>query len=152
MTLNTLQRYAKGKILDVGGGPGTYLEPLTRLGYEAWLCDLSGENVRRAHQKAKALGLPRERVRRANATNLGAYPARSFDAALVAGPFYHLVDPAAQKQVLDEVLRILRPGEPDRQYNPDAVLTGQFGLGCFVLFVAFLLLTVAVWWFWMQSR
>jgi hypothetical protein len=41
-----------------------------------------------------------------------------------------------------------KPGEPDRQYNPDAVLTGQFGLGCLVLFAAFLLLTVAVWWFW----
>ena len=43
-----------------------------------------------------------------------------------------------------------KPGEPDQQYNPDAVFGGQFALGCGVLFVAFLLLTAAVWWFWMH--
>lgn len=42
------------------------------------------------------------------------------------------------------------PGEPDRQYNPDAAFAKQFAVGCLVLFVAFLLLAVAVWWFWMQ--
>jgi len=41
-----------------------------------------------------------------------------------------------------------KPGEPDRQLDPDAFVAKQFGLGCLVLFVAFLLLTVAVWWFW----
>ena len=40
------------------------------------------------------------------------------------------------------------PGKPDRQYNPDAVLGKQFALGCGVLFLAFLVLTFAVWWFW----
>lgn len=40
--------------------------------------------------------------------------------------------------------------EPDRQYSPDAVLGKQFGLGCLVLFAAFLLLTALVWWFWMH--
>jgi hypothetical protein len=43
-----------------------------------------------------------------------------------------------------------KAGEPDRQYNPDAVLGKQFGLGCLVLFAAFLLLTALVWWFWMH--
>jgi hypothetical protein len=40
------------------------------------------------------------------------------------------------------------PGEPDRQYDPDAVFGRQFALGCLVLFIAFLLLTASVWWFW----
>ena len=39
-------------------------------------------------------------------------------------------------------------GEPDRQYSPDADLTKQFALGCVVLFGAFLLLAIMVWWFW----
>jgi hypothetical protein len=43
-----------------------------------------------------------------------------------------------------------KPGEPDRQFSPDAELTKQFGLGCVILFFAFLLLTAAVWWFWMH--
>ena len=44
-----------------------------------------------------------------------------------------------------------KSGEPDRQFNPDAHLAKQFGLGCVVLFVAFLLLTMLVWWFWMHG-
>ena len=44
-----------------------------------------------------------------------------------------------------------KPGEPDRQFNADAHLAKQFGLGCVVLFVAFLLLTMLVWWFWMHG-
>lgn len=34
--------------------------------------------------------------------------------------------------------------------NPDADGARLFGIGCIVLFVGFLLLTVAVWWFWMR--
>lgn len=43
-----------------------------------------------------------------------------------------------------------RPGEADRQLDPDAHVAKQFGTGCLVLLVAFLLLTAAVWWFWMH--
>ena len=42
------------------------------------------------------------------------------------------------------------PGQPDRQFSPDADLTKQFGVGCLVLFVAFLLMAALVWWFWMH--
>lgn len=42
------------------------------------------------------------------------------------------------------------PGEPDRQTSPDAEGARIFGIGCVALFVAFLLLTAAVWWFWMR--
>ena len=42
------------------------------------------------------------------------------------------------------------PGEPDRQIDPDAEGARLFGIGCLVLFVGFLLLTAAVWWFWMR--
>jgi len=39
-------------------------------------------------------------------------------------------------------------GAPDRQVNPDKELTRSFAIGCGVLFVAFLLLTVLVYYFW----
>jgi hypothetical protein len=42
------------------------------------------------------------------------------------------------------------PGEPDRQFSPDADLTKQFGVGCLVLFGAFLLMAALIWWFWMH--
>ena len=41
-------------------------------------------------------------------------------------------------------------GVPDRQISPDAEGARAFGIGCFVIFVAFLMLTAAVWWFWMH--
>jgi hypothetical protein len=36
----------------------------------------------------------------------------------------------------------------EKQINPDAELTRSFLIGCGVLFVAFLLLTAAVYYFW----
>jgi len=114
MTLRSIERHvpAGARILDVGGGPGAYLEPLTRRGYQAWLADLSDENVRLARIRASELGLQpvEERVRKANATELSAYPSGGFDAALAAGPFYHLVEPVDQRRALDELRRVVRPG------------------------------------------
>ncbi len=37
---------------------------------------------------------------------------------------------------------------PERQRNPDAELARSFGVGCLVLFAAFVLLSVAVYYFW----
>ena len=42
------------------------------------------------------------------------------------------------------------PGEPDQQISPDREFFSAYGVGCAVLFFAFLLLTAAVWWFWMH--
>lgn len=39
-------------------------------------------------------------------------------------------------------------GVPDRQISPDAELTRSFAIGCAVLFLAFLLLSTLVYYFW----
>ena len=43
-----------------------------------------------------------------------------------------------------------KSGEPDRQIDPDAEGAKLFGVGCLVLVAGFLLLTAAVWSFWMR--
>jgi len=114
MTLALIEQHvpAGARILDVGGGPGAYLEPLARRGFDPWLCDLSEANVFIARARAGALGLATldERVRQVDAVDLGDYAARSLAAALVAGPFYHLTSPRDQRRALDELLRVVRPG------------------------------------------
>jgi ubiquinone/menaquinone biosynthesis C-methylase UbiE len=114
MTLRTIIRHvpAGARILDVGGGPGTYLEPLVRSGFDPWLCDLSDANITVARERAAALGLSGvlRRVRQSDATNLKHYARASFDAALALGPFYHLVDDSARRQALSEITRVVKPG------------------------------------------
>jgi SAM-dependent methyltransferase len=114
MTLRTIVRHvpAGARILDVGGGPGTYLEPLARRGFDPWLCDLSDANVEVARKRAIALGLSdvARRVRQSDATNLKQYARASFDAALALGPFYHLLDDTARRRALSEIVRVVKPG------------------------------------------
>jgi SAM-dependent methyltransferase len=114
MTLALLAQHAPppARLIDVGGGPGAYLAPLVQGGYDVWLCDLAGNNVARARAAAAALDLvPVEaRVQKANAIDLRRYPDHGFDAALAAGPFYHLVDATEQLRARDELMRVVRPG------------------------------------------
>ena len=114
MTLRTIVRHvpAGARVLDVGGGPGAYLEPLARCGFDPWLCDLSDANVAAARKRATALGLLDvvRRVRQSDATNLKHYARASFDAALALGPFYHLVEDTARRRALSEIVRVVKPG------------------------------------------
>jgi S-adenosylmethionine-dependent methyltransferase len=114
MTVRTIVRHvaAGARILDVGGGPGTYLEPLVRRGFDPWLCDLSDANVAAARARATALGLTEvaRRVRQSDATSLTGYKRASFDAALALGPFYHLLDERVRRRALSEIVRVVKPG------------------------------------------
>lgn len=114
MTLRTIVRHvpAGARILDVGGGPGTYLAPLARRGFDPWLCDLSDANVAVARERATALGLSdvARRVQQSDATSLTHYARASFDAALALGPFYHLLGDAARRRTLSEIVRVVKPG------------------------------------------
>jgi S-adenosylmethionine-dependent methyltransferase len=101
-----------GRIVDIGGGPGRYTIELARRGYGVTLIDLAPGNVARAREELARLGLEADDVRQGDARDLGPIPDRSFDAALLLGPMYHLVNEADRRTALLELRRVLKPGAP----------------------------------------
>ena len=43
-----------------------------------------------------------------------------------------------------------QPGQPDRQISPDAEFFKAYGVGCLLLFLAFLVLTATITWVWLR--
>ncbi|MEN6370136.1 MAG: methyltransferase domain-containing protein [Thermotogota bacterium] len=118
-----------GRVADIGGGPGRYAIELLRHGYRVTLVDLAERNVKFAQAKLAELGLTADAVVCADARDLSFLAAESFDAALVLGPMYHLVEEADRRTALLELRRILKPGAPAIVgfINPWGVLRAGLG-------------------------
>ena len=93
------------RVLDVGGGPGAYAEWLAELGYDVRLVDPVAVHV--AHASRRSSG--RFDARLGDARRLDEADA-SYDAVLLLGPLYHLVDRADRVRALGEARRVVRPG------------------------------------------
>ncbi len=101
-----------GRVLDVGGGPGRYTIELAQRGYRMTLVDLAAGNVARARDELARLGLEVDEVRQGDARDLASLPNRTFDAALMLGPMYHIVGEEGRGRALLELRRVLKPGAP----------------------------------------
>jgi ubiquinone/menaquinone biosynthesis C-methylase UbiE len=97
------------RLLDVGGGPGTYAAPLARRGYQVHLVDPVQLHVAQARQAAGADPAAAFTAVLGDARELPA-PDQSRDAVLLFGPLYHLTSAADRRQALREAARVLRPG------------------------------------------
>ncbi len=96
------------RILDVGGGTGVHAAWLLRDGYDVHLVDITPQHVERAIAALSGLGLTAEV---GDARHL-AGPDASFDAVLLLGPLYHLVERADRLAALREARRVVKPGGP----------------------------------------
>ena len=96
-------------ILDVGGGPGRYSVALARRGYAVTLLDISGSVLAFAEQKAHELGVELGGLVHGSATDLCPEQDESFDAVLLMGPLYHLIQPDDRERALREARRVLKP-------------------------------------------
>ena len=96
------------RLLDVGGGPGTYAAPLARRGYRVHLVDPVPLHVEQARQAAGTGPAAAFTAALGDAREL-AEPDRSQDAVLLFGPLYHLTDAADRRRALAEAGRVLRP-------------------------------------------
>lgn len=95
-------------LLDCGGGPGRYAIELARAGYTVTLFDLSSENLQVA--KAAEAGVALTGSEQGTATDLARFPDVSFDAVLLMGPLYHLLQAEDRRRSLAEAYRVLKPG------------------------------------------
>jgi S-adenosylmethionine-dependent methyltransferase len=100
------------QVLDCGGGPGRYAIELARRGYAVTLFDLSARNLALAQEKAKAAGVKLAALEHGTAIDLSRFPDEAFDAVLLMGPLYHLLEEGDRRQALLEARRVLRPGGP----------------------------------------
>jgi SAM-dependent methyltransferase len=106
--LDRLLPVPPARLLDVGGGPGSYSAALARRGYRVHLVDAMPLHVEQAREAGSdpaaaftaALG---------DARHL-AEPDGSQDAVVLFGPLYHLTEAGDRERALGEALRVLRPG------------------------------------------
>jgi SAM-dependent methyltransferase len=97
------------RVLDVGGGPGTYAAPLARAGYQVHLLDLMPLHVEQAREAAAAGPAAGFTAAVGDARDLP-QDTGSQDAVLLFGPLYHLTEAADRLRALAEARRVLRPG------------------------------------------
>lgn len=94
-------------VIDVGGGPGVHAAWLADEGYEVHLIDPVPRHVASARVRPE----PIAGVVEGDARSLP-YPENSYDAALLLGPLYHLIDRPDRMEALAEAHRVVRPGGP----------------------------------------
>ena len=92
---------APARVLDVGGGPGTYVAWLAGRGYEVHLVDPVPLHV----QQAREAGAHGARVGDARRLE---EPDQSFDAVLLLGPLYHITERDGRVRALAEARRVVR--------------------------------------------
>lgn len=113
VTLRVMEEYLPpppARILDVGGGPGRYALHLAAQGYEVTLVDLSSNLLEFAKQKSQESGTALADYVHANALNLDRLEPAYYDAVLLMGPLYHLIDLEQRRRAVQEVKHVLKSG------------------------------------------
>lgn len=116
-TLHFLKRHlpARGKLLDVGGGPGRYAIELSRRGYWVSLVDLSPELVEQARRNIRRAGVARRvlRILEGSVTDLSEFEDGSFEGVLcLGGALNHVLVLRDRDRAVGELVRVARRGAP----------------------------------------
>jgi len=113
LTWRYLNQYlpSQGNILEVGAATGRYTVELAKRGYTITAVDLSAALLEKCRQNLVDEGLEQQvRLVVADARNLQAATEKQFDAVLLMGPLYHLIEKADRKLALKEAFARLRTG------------------------------------------
>ena len=113
VTLRALAEHlppAPARILDCGGGPGRYALALAQRGYDVTLFDLTPALLDLAREKAAEAGVTLAGYEVGTALDLSRFAEATFDAVLLMGPLYHLLEERERRAALAEAVRVLKPG------------------------------------------
>lgn len=113
VTRKALQAYlplSPARVLDLGSGPGRYAIELSHAGYQLTLVDIAENALAMAVVKAQEAGVVFEGILETTAATLPAEWGGRYDAALLLGPLYHLLEYEERLQTVREAHRVLRPG------------------------------------------
>jgi ubiquinone/menaquinone biosynthesis C-methylase UbiE len=97
------------RVLDVGGGTGVYALPLATRGYHVHLIDAVSSHVERARALSATADSRLAGADIGDARALDVADA-TFDAVLLLGPLYHLIERRDRLAALAEARRVLVPG------------------------------------------
>ncbi len=112
ITKRYLDEYIVGEnldIFDIGGGPGRYSIYLAEKGHKVTLLDLSKKNIEVAKEKSAERGIILEAYIHGNALELDKYE-KTYDVILLMGPLYHLIEEVDRRKVVEDALKLLKPG------------------------------------------
>lgn len=113
LTWRYLDRYLppEGSILEIGAATGRYTLELARRGYRVTALDLSAALLEECQKNLSEEGLDQKvRLVIADARDLREVTENPFDAVLLMGPLYHLIEKADRILALKEVFDRLRVG------------------------------------------
>jgi len=102
---------ANGNILEIGAGTGRYTLGLAQRGWHITAVDLSKEVLKECQKYLNNAGF-QENVDYilGDARNLSMVSQKDYDAVLMMGPLYHLVEKSDRQMALREAYNRLRPG------------------------------------------
>ena len=113
LTWRYLSQYlpSQGSILELGAATGRYTLELAKRGYTITAVDMSLGLLEECRKSTADAGLERQvRFMVTDARDLSEVTEKGFDAVLLMGPLYHLVEEADRKVALKQVFDKLREG------------------------------------------
>jgi S-adenosylmethionine-dependent methyltransferase len=110
-TMHRIQKYfpKQGKVCDIGGGPGRYTIELAKRGYQVTLFDISEEEINLARMQLERSKVKAQQLIVGDARNLSQLVSGSFDAALLMGPMYHIIEAKDRINILVQLKKRLKP-------------------------------------------